>query len=337
MKYTGPASHALLIIALLASVTAIAADTGTTRRVTPSTTPARSVPPPAVAPAAGTTINTGTTPSAMPSAAAPVVTSPVPVFKQVPPTIPTISAKSDYAIAFGSQEESENTALAWRFRIENKGPGDPAIQKGSGPYGIGSKVATLVISVGSPCPNGTNNWMQVASASLPPLKPGVSTMFPSQPYRMPDGYAGKGCRFKAEIKGPINDANLANNAMQMITKSALLPDLVIGDAPYQGGPGGGLDVVNAGKAPAEPSKFRFECTSTKPDVSCGTPLEKYKSSVVLDVPVPALNPKQSFSVKKSTPGGMGGPPAGVTWKAYADHTNTVTESSEGNNIRIGGK
>lgn len=336
MKYTGPASSALLIIALFTSVTAIAADTGTTRSVTPSTAPARSVPPPAVAPAAGTTINTGTTPSAMPSAAAPVVTSPVPVFKQPPPTIPTISAKADYAIAFGSQVESENTALAWRFRIENKGLGEPATEKTGNPLAA-FKAATLVISVGSPCPNGTNNWMQVASLSLPSLKPGASIMFPSQPWPMPDGYAGKGCRFKAEIKGPANDANLANNAMQMITKTALLPDLVIGSAPYEGGPGGGLDVVNAGKAPAEPSKFRFECTSAKPDVSCGTPLEKYKSSVVLDVPVPALNPKQRFTVKKSTPGGMGGPPAGVTWKAYADHTNTVTESSEGNNIRIGGK
>jgi len=337
MKYAGPASHALLIIVLFTSITAIAADTGTTRSVTPPTAPARSVPPPVVAPAAGTAINPVIAPSATPSASAPATGLAAPTVKQVLPAIPTITAKPDYAIGFGSQEESENTALAWRFRIENKGPGDATIQKGSGPYGLGGKAASLVISVGSPCPNGTNSWMQVASLSLPLLKPGQSILFPSQPYRMPEGYAGKGCRFKAEIKGPANDANLANNAMQMITKTALLPDLVIGSAPYEGGPGGGLDVVNTGKAPAEPTKFRFECTSTNKDVSCGTVHEKYKSTVTLDVPVPALNPNQRFTVKKSTPGGMGGPPTGVTWKAYADHTNTVAEGNEGNNIKIGGK
>jgi hypothetical protein len=281
----------------------------------------------------------GAAPRAIPSATAPP-TGLAPAVKQVLPTIPTITAKPDYAIALASQQEFENTALGWSFRIENRGLGAPSVAGGGKPgggagfMGLSGMSAHLVISVGQPCPNPTS-WTQVVSKALPQLQPGGSTT--TGLHRMPDGYAGKGCRFRAEIKGPADDANPSNNVMHMFTKTALLPDLVVVSGPALGGPGGNLDVRNVGKASAEPSTFRFECVSTNKDVSCGTVHEQHKSNVVLDVPVPALNPGQSFMVKKSTPGGGGLLPKGVTWKAYADHANSVAESSEGNNIKVGAK
>lgn len=250
---------------------------------------------------------------------------------KAPPAMLPLTAKPDYAIAFGSQEESENTALAWRFRIENRGKGEPTAEKGgTGPLGLGSKAATLVVSVGAPCPNGTGSWTKLAALPLPALKPGESILHPSQPYRMPDGYAGKGCRFKAEIAGPADDANLANNVMQMITKTAKLPDLVVvlGVASFVSD--GELTVENHGAAAAEPSKFRFECSVWELDKTCGKHNEDRKPKVVLDVTVPALEPGQSFKAIGSTP-------KGVAWKAYADYANSVAESKEDNNTLTGGK
>lgn len=347
-------SPALLTACLgtMIAIPAHAADADTTRNApaarqpSPASAPGFAVnpatQPPAVVPAIGAPAargaaraspgNTLNSPTPLPALAPPPTEpAPAPAAKQLAP-LPELVGKPDYAIGLLSQLEQANLAEAWQFRIENRGAGAPGSTtvKGGGLFGQASeKSATLAISVGSPCPGGTSKWAHEKSFNLPPLKPGESVVVPVQ---MPDGYAGKGCRFKAEIVGPDNDKDLSNNAMQMSTKLAKLPDLVVEMAADQGGPGGGLEVVNMGDAPAKASVFRFRCISVDKSASCAKPGEDYEDNLTLDVPVPALNPKQSFVVKKSTPGG--GYKKGVSWKAQADFTNTVAESNEGNNTKV---
>ncbi|MCR4345591.1 MAG: hypothetical protein NUV55_00060 [Sulfuricaulis sp.] len=319
---------------------AMAADTGTTRSSSSATAPARQsarLPAPPVTGTAPT--QSPTAPSVVPAAPATRVPAipkaqaggPAPIL--ILKTGPMILPKPDYAIGLDWQQEYENTAMAWRFRIENRGMATPNSQSSGNPF-YPQTSASLAISVALPCP-GTGNWKKLASIPLPSLKAGESVI--STPYRMPDSTAGKGCRFRAAIEGPANDANSTNNVMHMFSKTVSLPDLAVGSAPYMGGPGGGLQVKNIGKAPAGPSQFHFSCFSSISDVSCGKLHAKYLPKLDLDVPVPALNPGQGFTVMESTPGGAKGPPAGVSWNGQADYKKEVVESSENNNIKFGRK
>jgi hypothetical protein len=252
-----------------------------------------------------------------------------------PATAP--QGKPDYAIALNTQQEFKNTALAWTFRVENKGNAapqghKPTIKTPAGNYTnpmSGVAAADLVISVGQPCPQ-TTFWKPLARISVPVLEPRASVVLPASLYKMPDEYAGKGCRFRAEIQGPDADANASNNVMHMITKTAMLPDLVVRPAQVSGGPGGALEVANVGSGPAGPSKFRYECQSTDKTKSCGLPSQAWKGSEMLEVGVPALQPGKSQLVRSSTP-------KGATWKATADHANEVAEGNEGNNTFTSGK
>lgn len=337
----GPARLSILLIAgtfgISPPLQAADDDSAPTRRAPAAVTPTqRAAPAPAAAPVRAAPESLGTparTPHPPAGTAAPVLApmgSPVAAPLKPPPAMLQLTAKPDYAIALGSQEESENTALAWRFRIENRGKGDPTTEKGgTGPLGLGSKAATLVISVGAPCPNGTGYWTKLAALPLPALKPGESKLFPSQPYRMPDGHIGMGCRFKAEIAGPADDADPSNNAIQMLSKTALLPDLIVVRGVASFVSDGELTVENHGAAPAEPSLFRFECEVWQLDKTCGKHNEDRKPKVVKEVQVPALKPGQSFKAIGSTP-------KGVAWKAHADYNKSVAESKEGNNTLTGG-
>lgn len=298
----------------LALVWGMASDAGA---ADPSTT--RSAPPPS-----------GTSRAAPASPAAPA-TGPAST------TRPAQPGKPDYAIALGSQQEFKNTAMAWTFRIDNRGnaaPVAPTVTKNM-PYGasISSKgdPARLVISVGQPCPE-TKSWKPLSSIPVPVVQPGASVVVPQTLYKMPDEYAGKGCRFRAELEGPAGDANAGNNVMHMITKTAMMPDLQVVFGPDMGGPGGNIDVKNVGNAPAGPSTFHWECQTKDPNLRCGQISDKWQPNVVFDVPVPALKPGQSHVVKKSTPKGPG-----VTWKAYADYAHQVQEGNEDNNVLTGGK
>ena len=82
--------------------------------------------------------------------------------------------------------------------------------------------------------------------------------------------------------------------------------------------------------------IRDRCQSSDPNLSCATAHENYEAKVVLDVPVPALNPGQAFVVKKATHGDIGKDFKTVSWSATADHQKEVAESNEGNNVMKGG-
>jgi hypothetical protein len=237
---------------------------------------------------------------------------------------PVAAPRPDYAIRMDSQQELENAAILWVFHIENKGQAAPEA-KISSPTAL-STGAKLAVSVGFPCP-GDKNWKQIALEKVLPVPPGGTSKIS---YKMPEEYAGKGCRFRAEIIGPFDDVNTANNVIHMFSKKAAMPDLVIAPAPVLSGPGNGLDVMNIGNAPAGPSKFHFECTSHDATKTCGKPYEKHQWTVARDVPVPSLKPGQSFTV-------MGSTPNGVQWKAYADYGNEVVEANEANNQRAAAK
>ncbi len=131
--------------------------------------------------------------------------------------------------------------------------------------------------------------------------------------------------------------------MLMNSKLVMLPDLVIEEAEYTGGPGGGLQVRNVGQVAAGPSHFHYECHSDDASVSCGKAFEDHQPQLSLDVPVPGLSPGQAILVKGSTPGTMQYPGniklpmALVRWSATADHQKEVAESNESNNQVKGGK
>jgi hypothetical protein len=192
------------------------------------------------------------------------------------------------------------------------------------------KAGKLVISVGQPCPE-PKYWKPLETIPLPVLQPRESVVVPPGLYKMPDEYAGKGCRFRAEIQGPAEDSNSSNNVMHMITKTVELPDLIV--APTSGKPPAGLspglEVRNIGKATAAPSKFHYECQSKNQEKSCGLPSQPYKKNDVRDVAVPALKPGQSHTVMDSTP-------YWPAWTAHADYAKEVPETNEDNNVRTGG-
>lgn len=327
-------------------LTADAADTGITptapspfgtSRTAPAqpAAPARTQVAPA-APVAPVTPVTPVTPAKAPSAFGSAVPATAPSSAQRGGR-PAAEAQRnpDYAVVLNSQQEFNNRAMAWTFRIENRGNAAPEGEKetikmpgGSFPY-TSKLAAKLVISVGQPCP-GTKSWKQLEVLGVPVVQPGASAVVPSTLYKMPDEYAAKGCRFKAELQGPAGDANPSNNGMQMITKLAMLPDLIIGWAEVSGGPGGAIEVRNIGNAPAGPSKFHYECQSSDKTKSCGLPSQEWKGSDVRDVAIPALDPGKAHLGKGSTPNG-------VAWKATADYANEVQESNESNNTRTSTK
>ena len=250
---------------------------------------------------------------------------------------PAQPGKPDYALTLNSQQEFKNTALGWTFRVENRGKAAPAGEKNTAktPYGNISTFGTvsagkLVISVGQPCPE-TKYWKALEAIPLPVLQPGASVVVPQGLYKMPDEYAGKGCRFQAEIQGPADDANASNNVMHMITKQFDLPDLIVALGPGSGqaGLGPALVVKNIGKATAAPSKFHYECQSKHESKSCGLPSQAYKKNDVRDVAVPSLKPGQSHVVMDSTP-------YWPAWTGYADYLKEVAETNEDNNVRTGG-
>lgn len=308
-----------------------AADPSTTRSAPPPSGTSRAAPaqPPATA-------TTQTAPAAAPTAPANTRAAPAPATPATGPssaTRPAQPGKPDYVITLNSQQEYKNTALGWTFRIENRGNAAPVGEKNTAktPYGNFSTFGTvsagkLVISVGQPCPE-TKYWKALEGILLPVVQPGASVVVPSSLYKMPDEYAGKGCRFRADIDGPAGDANPSNNVMHMITKTAMMPDLRLSL-----GVDNALVVTNIGNAPAGPSVVHYECRTNDPNIHCGRLNEKWKPEVAMDFEVPALKPGESKAVKGSTPKGPG-----ATWKASADHTHQVAESNEGNNTLTGGK
>ena len=247
---------------------------------------------------------------------------------------PQFEAKPDYAIGLDWQFEYKNTAMAWRFRVENKGGATPASQ----PVGWknSQSSATLVISRGHPCPNPTS-WAKLASYAVPPLAPGTSMIVPADPYRMPEDKVGQGCRFRAGISGPEGDADTSNNVMHLLTKVTPLPDLTVAWGDYKGGPSNPLEVVNYGQVPAGPSQFHFECKAAGTTASCGKPYQQPLAHRVVDVPVPALKPLERFTVMVPPAGLMGAPTPGLSWTATADHQKEVSESNETNNVMKGGE
>jgi hypothetical protein len=66
-------------------------------------------------------------------------------------------------------------------------------------------------------------------------------------------------------------------------------------------------------------------------VSCGTWGEKLKVAVDRDMPVPALQPGEGYSVMKRVSGVMAGTPVKVSWTGEIDPGKQVTESNEQNN------
>lgn len=319
------------------AVSTLAADTGSTRPAPPASAFSRTSP---ASPPASATAPSAPATAPAPSAALPAATTVAPqrAVGVADPARPAQPGKPDYAIFLGTQQEFKNTALGWTFRIENVGKVAPAPEKkqapaypGAGWGGFPSNTAAqLVISVGQPCPQ-PKSWKPLESIDIPVLQPGTSVVLPQGLYTMPGEYTAKGCRFQAEIKGPAEDANAANNVMHMISKTAMLPDLKVVFGEYKGGPGGGIDVMNVGNAPAGPSTFHYECKTNDKDVHCNRVIDPWKAEVVLEVAVPALKPGESFPVKGSTPKGDT-----AVWKAWADRNGAVLESDESNNTLTGG-
>ncbi len=254
--------------------------------------------------------------------------------------------KPDYAISLDSQQEYNNTAMSWTFRIVNNGKMAPDGSGATASGGTdwysnlkgGSKSpsmapAKLVISVGKPCPQPTT-WQPMESMPLPLLQPGASVVVPQGRYKMPDTYAGQGCRFRAEIVGPAGDANPSNNATQMITKTAQMPDLVLElDVSQLSDSGGVLVIRNAGSAPAAPSKAVYQCETSNPEVVCGHISEPWKPQALIEYKVPGLKPGQRHELKGLTPKAG----SAASWKARADVYYEVVESNEGNNTLSGPK
>lgn len=254
--------------------------------------------------------------------------------------------KPDYAISLDSQQEYNNTSMSWTFRIVNSGKAAPESSSTAAPGGSGwyakvpggstassTDAAKLVISVGKPCPQQAT-WQPIESMPLPVLQPGASVVVPQGRYKMPDAYAGQGCRFRAEIVGPAGDANTANNDLQMITKTALMPDLVLElGKPQISASGGLLEIRNAGTATAAPSRAVYQCNTNDPNVQCGRINDPWKPEVVIEFKVPELKPGQSHELKGLTPK----PGSSASWKARADVYHEVVESNEGNNTLSGPK
>jgi hypothetical protein len=279
---------------------------------TPATEPVASVP--ATQPGA---VATGPVEATLPEGSATRVAVPGETLRQ---------ARPDYAISLDWQFEYDNTAMAWRFRVDNKGKATPE-SKPVDWTKIKHTSATLVISAGVTCPE-TKQWKKVASFNVPPLKPGEFALLPPNNYRMPEDTVGKGCRFRAELVGMSDDSNPANNTMQMFSKVALLPDLVVtreDDVP-------GVWVRNFGGAGAGPSLFQYEACLTADEFYCTNPNPKNSPKHVFrEVVVPALDPGKGFKVMKSPYEPLGGIPDKVIWRATADFEKAVPESKEGNN------
>ncbi|MCK6372229.1 MAG: hypothetical protein L6Q83_13080 [Gammaproteobacteria bacterium] len=239
-------------------------------------------------------------------------------------------ARPDYAISLDWQFEYDNTAMAWRFRVDNKGKATPD-SKPADWTKIKHTSATLVISAGVTCPE-TKQWKKVASFNVPPLKPGEFALVPENHYRMSDDTVGRGCRFRAELVGMSDDSNPANNTMQMITKVALLPDLVVLRKE-------GLAEVwvrNQGKAAAGSSLFHYEACLSEDEFYCTHPNPKNSPKHVFrEVVVPPLDPGKSFKAMKSPWEPFGTIPDHVIWRATADFEKAVPESQEGNNVLKG--
>lgn len=291
-------------------------------------------------------------PSRMP--ARPVMPAVTPADRAVRPTGPLLQTrpgtlqpgKPDYAISLDSQQEYNNTSMSWTFRIVNNGKAAPESSVTTAPGStdwhaklpVGSKAssteaAKLVISVGKPCPKQTS-WKPIESMPLPILEPGASVVVPQGRYKMPDTYAGKGCRFRARIDGPVGDVNTSNNDLQMITKTALMPDLVLElDTPQLFASGGVLVVRNAGSAPAAPSKAVYQCETNDPDIVCGHITDPWKPKALIEYKVPELKPGQRHELKGLTPKAG----SSASWKATADVYYEIVESNEGNNTLSGPK
>ena len=220
-----------------------------------------------------------------------------------------ILPKPDYAISVAAQQEFENGAVVWRFRVENKG-------------GAAGRTATVVLSVGTPCPGG-ENWQTLVSFPVPGasyetgLEPGKTSVTP--PYKLPGKYVGKGCKLKAAIQPHFADGDAANNTMHLFTKKLPLPDLIVEYTANNG-----FYVKNIGDAPAGASLFNYYCQTLDPNKTCGGGTEKRKEQATIEKPVPALKPGESYKVGVF-------PRDGVFWSAEADKKNEVTERDEGNN------
>lgn len=236
-------------------------------------------------------------------------------------------ARPDYAISLDWQFEYENTAMAWRFRVENKGQATPD-KKLVNQVTMSYASARLVVRAATQCPQG-KPWKEVASFQVKPLKPGEFALMPQNNYRMPDETVGKGCRFQAELVGMSDDSNAANNTMQMITKVAMLPDLVVLREE-------GLSKIlvrNQGNAAAGSSLFQYEACLSEDEYYCTHPNPKTNPKHVFrEVVVPPLGPGKSFQAMKSPWEPFGTIPDHAIWHATADFEKAVPESNEGNNV-----
>jgi hypothetical protein len=236
--------------------------------------------------------------------------------------------KPDYAIAVHKQQETSDGGMMFRFRVDNlgKAPGGPAVVK---------------ISVGLPCPGGENwgplSFSQGEDYSVPALDPGKSAFVPNSKYGSggsfitPHQYLGKGCRFRVEVQeagGGRPDANPSNNRMHVFTKKFSLPDLVVFMDPTGGGPNK-LSVKNVGEAPADPSVALFKCKALTEFTTCGSPAEKRKAAVEMEVKVPALASGQTYKIHSAMPDTSG--------SVRADKNNAVKERNETNNLYEWGK
>ena len=227
-----------------------------------------------------------------------------------------ILPKPDYAIVVASQQEFENGAMAWRFRVENKG-------------GAAGRRASVVLSIGIPCPGG-ENWQTLISFPVPALPhetgldPGKTSVTPAMPYRLPANYVGKGCQLKAVLQPHFADGDASNNTVHLFTKKLMLPDLIVDYSAANG-----FYVKNIGDAVAGPSLFHYYCQTLDPDKSCGPLTQKRKEQATVEKPVPALNPGESYKVEVF-------PRDGVFWSAQADKKQQVFERNEGNNALTSG-
>jgi hypothetical protein len=240
--------------------------------------------------------------------------------------------KPDYAIAVHKQQETSDGGMLFQFRVDNlgKAPGGPGVVK---------------ISVGLPCPGGENwgtlSFPQEEDYSVPALDPGKSAFVPKSKYKYgigtvssfltPHQYLGKGCRFRVEVKeagGGRPDANPSNNRMHVFTKKFSLPDLVVFMDTAGGGPNK-LTVKNIGEAPADPSVALFKCKALTEMTTCGSPAEKRKAELEMEVKVPALSPGQTYKIHSAMPDTSG--------SVQADRNNDVNERNETNNVYKWGK
>jgi hypothetical protein len=227
-----------------------------------------------------------------------------------------ILPKPDYAISVESQQELDNTAMLWRFRVENKG-------------GAPGGRATIVLSIGAPCPGG-EDWKPLVTFPVPALsfekgiEPGKASVTPTTPYKLPAAYVGKGCKLKATIQTQFADGDVSNNTMHLFTKKLMLPDLIVQSSATQG-----FFVKNIGDGPAGPSLFHYYCQTLDPNKTCGGGTEQRKEQVTIEKPVPALKPGESYKVGVF-------PRSDVSWSTQADKNNEVAERDETNNSYTSG-